>query len=59
MILVSFLVRDVLVRICGLLQFLFDLGGGVILALWWVLLEVVLLRDPISCVLGVIVIFLR
>jgi len=29
-----FLMRDVLVRTCGLLQFLFDLGGEVILASW-------------------------
>ncbi len=55
MILVSSLVRDVLVRICGLLQSLFDLGEVVILAWWWVLLEVVLLRDPILCALEVAV----
>ena len=59
MILVSFLVRDVLVRTCEPPQFLFDLEGGVVLASWWVLLGVVLSHDPISYVLGVVVIILR
>ena len=59
MILVSFLGRDVLVRTCGLLRFLFDLEGGVVLASWWVLLEVILLHDPILYVLGAVVIVLR
>ncbi len=59
MILVLFLVRDVLVRTCGPLRFLFDLEGEVILASWWVLLGVVLSRDPILYASGVVVIVLR
>ena len=59
MILVSSLVRGVLVRIYGLLQSLSDLRGGVILALWWVPLGVVLLHGPKSCASGVVVTFLH
>ncbi len=59
MILVSSLVRDVLVRTCGLPQFPFDSEGGVILASWLVLLGVILLRDPILYAWGVAGTFLR